>query len=216
MAEITAVNPQTGERITLVNGRWEKAGPSTPRDDNSREVTLLNAERERLRVARDLARLGRSFHDANAQNGGGTGGIGSYLGSGWGFIPQLDQREQRRRMEGLTAEMSAAARIPGSGDMSEKEMMMNMQRFPNVLTQGPVNDQRVNALIANEEAQRNRVAAMERWLADHHGTLTGFEEQWAPQEQRLRARRPPAYGGLGRRPAARHSADGVIDLGAVK
>jgi hypothetical protein len=207
MAEITATNPTTGERITLVNGRWVPAGPRATQDN--REDPTLKAERDRLRSAGQLAQLGRSFNQANVAQG--SGGIGSVLGSGWGPIPQLDRRPERMRMEGLTAEMTAAARIPGSGDMSEKEMMMNMQRFPNIMTPGPVNTQRVNSLLENERVQRARVAAMERWAASHP-SLAGFEEEWAPQEAQLRQRRPTAFG----RGPRKAPADGVVDLGVIR
>jgi len=179
-------------------------------DENVREDPALKNERDRLRVANELARLGQDFNTAN--RGAGTGGLGSILGSGWGPIPQMDRRPGRTRMEGLTAEMSAAARIPGSGDMSEKEMMMNMQRFPNVMTPGPVNTQRVNSLQQNAQVQRARVAAMERWIGQH-GSLAGFEETWAAQE---RALRPRGAFGRGGSSAAPKNDGGVIDLGAVR
>jgi len=122
-------------------------------------------------------------------------------------------------MKAINASMFTAGLKPGQATMANtpQEAARLSSTYPSVNNPGPTNDMLAAQMVMRAKVAEQRTAAMDAYLRTH-GTLSGFDEAWAPQERAiyqqgsgLKPIRRGAFGrGLQRR--AMSGGDDVIDL----
>jgi len=98
-----------------------------------------------------------------------------------------DERSRVEEMIGLQDEALRANILPGQGGTAnsvfEQQVLRGM--FPNVTALGNTNQERAIRIFTRRDLERAQLNAAEQWLT-RHTDLTGFAEEWAQQEERLR------------------------------
>lgn len=177
----------------------------------------LDGERSRLNVLNRLAPLAGEYVDLNQRTPTGGWRQESFvrerraepgdLFNGFNFPTALydlnpingpdraDERTRLETMQGLEDEAVRANIQPGqagtANSIFEQEVLRGM--FPNVQALGETNSTRTARLFINRDLQQRRVRAAEQWLT-RNSDLSGFEEAWGQQLQRLRPQLEAEYG----------------------
>jgi hypothetical protein len=227
--EIIAENPETGERITLVNGKWVPAGDAPASAGSAQDRSALAAALSAAGAARRTADTAGQFVARNRTTG--TGGIETIFAdkgpigatartaAGWLFPKTM---ENVTTMDALSARMLRDNIQPGTSSTmnSEGEMRAAMATFPSVNAPGPTNVNLARELALAARLAEAKSTAMDAFVKEN-GSLNGFDQEWARQEQRLRAQGPGRWAPPAPRapaPAARRPAatGEVINLGAIR
>jgi hypothetical protein len=119
------------------------------------------------------------------------------------------ERSRLETMAGLEDEAVRANIQPGqagtANSIFEQEVLRGM--FPNIRMLGETNSVRAARLFINRDLQQRRVRAAEQWLT-RNTDLSGFEEAWGRELQRIRPQLEAEYGArFGTQPGARAGSD---------
>ena len=227
---ITATNPQTGETVAFVGGRWVPAGAARgPRDVAGEQKRLAEALEQSQTLSQQGA-LARQFIEQNRTQPTGGGVGGKYDSQGpvmrrrivlpWLPDPNTETSRLARRnndptverLRGLTSAMQKATRVPGEGTTSDVDVMLAQSMVPNATSPGSTNLARANAMALEEAIARDKAQRMAAALSSGQG-LANFDQTWAQREAEWRRKNMAQLMVGGQRPSTE---DGVTDLGAIR
>ena len=200
--------PEPGDVVTAGGKQYRYDGGDPSARESWNLVTTSNPS-DRSAMANALAQAGTARRTADTANqflqrnrATGTGGIQSVFAdkgpvgavaktaAGWLF-PHTYQNIST--MDALTGRMLRDNIAPGTASTlnSEGEMRVAMSTLPSVNNPGPTNTTLAHELDLAAKIAEAKSQAMDAYVRTNGG-LNGFDQSWAPQEQRLRATRPPA------------------------
>lgn len=182
----TAVNPETKQRIVFQGGAWKPLGAEGVMADTKADQESLTNAREAAKKAEWIAAQADEFMKLNtrgnetpdgSRNWAGTGGLRS-IGLPWGggtvadLVAGFDK--PMAEMKVITSRAARQMRVPGEGASSDKDVMFNMQAFPNITTPGDANEGKRQQL-RQDAAEKARYAEFaDQWYAKN-GTLLGAD-----------------------------------------
>jgi hypothetical protein len=191
MAQPTAINPQTGQRMVYDGKAWKPVGASGVMSDTKTEQDALEKMRADARQSQYVARQAQAFGELNRKTG--TGGImGLNLPFGLGGASDIVKpfSQNVAVMESISSEVAPQMRPIGSGASSDKDVAMFRKSFPNVDNTGPANAQ-IRARLESEAKLKNSQAQFYDAYFARNGTLLGADRAWS-QAQAAKPAQPPS------------------------
>lgn len=225
MAEIIAENPETGERITLVNGRWTPASEAPAAAGSSQDRMALAAAMAKAQGARETADAAGQFVAVNRNTGTGGPGAGllndngpvGSIARGVASLAMPNTRSNMATMQALTSRMVRGQIQPGTSGAgnSDAEQRTMRQTFPDVSNPGPTNVTLARELALAAQVAEARAAAMDAYVK-RNGSLNGFDMEWAQQERALRSQGPAPWAPAAPRKPQQAQQGGIVDLGVIR
>lgn len=185
----TATNHSTGERLIRRGGKWvpltngSMAAPvslGTPRDQEALQ-TLRDTSAKSL----DTAQQVEKFVGLNRKQG--TGGIYSlnlpFVGNFGDMAAPFNN--ELSQMRAITARLTPAQHVPGSGNSSDLDAKTFKQSLPAIENPGQVNANIAKDLQERSDRDAARTAFADTWFAKR-GNLLGMEQAfnqfWAKRQ----------------------------------
>ena len=174
-AELLRNTPGLTPNAALEQARFELRGATNA---DSAEMKQLSKESDQIRLADELVQQAESA----IARAGDTGGVPGVPGSlpvqralKWAFKP--DEAKAFDEMGSLGASFVAAARIPGTGAMSDQEMQLFQKAGVSISNEPEVNQAIVNKMKAVNELNKQYLDFKNQYLVEK-GTLRGANEEW--------------------------------------
>jgi hypothetical protein len=188
-ASVAPFNRETGEFGTPMQGNPDTpSGAPVTFDATTRGA--LQAARNYVGSARSRIALAREFIGLNTRNPTGIGAAGP-LGMAARLNPSYD------RMDSIAASLIPKEREPGSGPMSDKDIVLYGRAQIGIGRPGPSNQAIAEAAIAQSERDIEYSAFLDEY-AQRNGNIIGSTEDWQ------------AY--VNANPLLQEGADGLIQL----
>lgn len=177
MAEYTAINPATQQRLKWDGKAWKPVGATGVMSDVKPDQEALLAARKTAETADFQSRQAQRFLELNRETGtGGLRNFGVGIGS-WGasvgdLVGMVDPKWDA--MKGITASTAPQGRVEGSGATSDYEARQMTAAFPSVEKRGDTNTLIAKRIAADQARARARASFLDTWMAQN-GTLLGAD-----------------------------------------
>ena len=165
---LAVTDPETGEVINTVQGNPANGARNGQYDATTRGA--LQEARNFTNSANRRIALAREFIDLNTRNPTGLGAAGP-LGLGARLNPSYD------RMDSISASLIPKEREPGSGPMSDKDIVLYGRAQIGIGRPGPANQAIANAAIAQAERDIEYSEFLDAY-AEMNGNIVGSTEDW--------------------------------------
>lgn len=160
----------TGEVVDEFAGRTPTVDQGSPMERLApQERGMITQASTQASQARGRIRDAERFQTLNRERG--TGPLVGFVG------PILANDPLYAEMRQLESKLTPREREPGSGPMSDRDIVLYNRAIPRLGNPGPTNDAVVTAAVAMSQRDIEYAAFLEEW-AMRNGTLLGSTESW--------------------------------------
>lgn len=179
MAQPTAINPQTGQRMAFDGKGWKAVGASGVMSDTTADQNALTAMRADAQQMDMISRRADEFGELNRKTGtGGLMGLNPPWGTGGLSSLIKPFNKNIAAMDAITSDVVPQKRPAGSGSSSDKDTALYRGSFPNVDNTGPANAL-IRKGIESERVAKQAMAQFYDAFYAKNGTLLGADKAWA-------------------------------------